>query len=241
MVARVMISGTWRPMAEALAILNHPGHSSQKSHGRKGAGGPGAGRDLIATREEAEALAQKVYAAADELQYGPHGDEFLHHIGAEQGFDAPATVVSGAEMDAARAQGQGLYRGVKASRDGTKTAEEIHDQMADGEPYYGAGVAGNGTYMTSRQVEAAGYGTVRGFALHRDARVVDEDTMRADQKEFLSGLDRDSVAYGIFQDRGRFAAARGYDAYDWSFTEADGSVTRRVVVLNRSALLMEEA
>lgn len=35
-MARVLVSGAWRPLADVFAILNHPGHSSQKSHGRRG-------------------------------------------------------------------------------------------------------------------------------------------------------------------------------------------------------------
>lgn len=41
MVARVMIGGQWRPIAEARMLLNHPGHRDQKSHGRKGGGATG--------------------------------------------------------------------------------------------------------------------------------------------------------------------------------------------------------
>ncbi len=33
---RVMIDGAWRSVEDVYAFLNHPGHSSQKSHGRKG-------------------------------------------------------------------------------------------------------------------------------------------------------------------------------------------------------------
>ncbi len=38
--AKVMIGGTWRTVTDVYALLNHPGHSSQKSHGRRGGGTP---------------------------------------------------------------------------------------------------------------------------------------------------------------------------------------------------------
>ncbi len=33
---RVLVDGAWRSVEDVYALLNHPGHSSQKSHGRKG-------------------------------------------------------------------------------------------------------------------------------------------------------------------------------------------------------------
>ncbi|HEX6970228.1 MAG TPA: hypothetical protein VF174_15645 [Micromonosporaceae bacterium] len=36
MPGAVMASGRWVPLAELSVVVNHPGHSSQKSHGRKG-------------------------------------------------------------------------------------------------------------------------------------------------------------------------------------------------------------
>jgi hypothetical protein len=233
-----MISGEWRPFAEALAILNHPGHD-QKSHGRKG-GGPGSGRDLIGSREEAEALASKVLEASDYSQYGPHGDEIMYHIMREQGFDAPATAVPKGQMDAIQAEHEGLYRGVRASRDGSKTPDQIHDEMVSGDAYAGRGVAGNGTYMTSRVGEAGEYGTARAYALHREARVGDHDAIRAEQKTFLAQFGRDSTAYGVWSDTGRYAAAKGYDALAWDFTSMDGTAGRRVIVLNRGSVFVEE-
>lgn len=203
------------------------------------AGGPGTGRDLIATPEQAEALAQRVWDAADQTQFGPHGDEVLYNIVKEQGFDAPVEVVPKGQMEAVQAEHKGLFRGVAESRTG-QSPEEIYASMATGEAYQGRGVAGNGMYLTTRASEAGEYGTVRAFALHRDAKSVDHDTMHAEQKAFLSQLDRGSLAYAVFSDRGRFAAAKGYDAYEWEFGELDGSTTGRAVVLNRGALLMEE-
>lgn len=53
---RVMISGQWRPVSDATALLdrllNHPGHADQKSHGRGGGGEvqapPATGKDALA-------------------------------------------------------------------------------------------------------------------------------------------------------------------------------------------------
>jgi len=237
MPARVMVAGRWAGVEE---ILGHPGHSSQKSHGRRG--GPGTGRNLIETKEAAEALAARVWSTAGESQFGPHGDEVLHHIVKEQGF-GPTEVVPKGQMDAIRAEHRGMFRGVGPSRDGKKSGDDIHNEMATDAAFQGRGVAGNGTYMTSRASEAAGYGTVRAYALHKDARVVQHNEMHAEQKAFLSQLDRGSLAHAMFSDRGRFAAARGYDAYEWEFSdpEAGGAMTGRWVVLNRGALFMEEA
>jgi hypothetical protein len=35
---RLLVSGVWVAVEDALGLLNHPGHSSQKSHGRRGFG-----------------------------------------------------------------------------------------------------------------------------------------------------------------------------------------------------------
>lgn len=47
MPGRVLIGGQWLPMADVQAILNHPGHADQKSHGRKG-GGRGTASERVA-------------------------------------------------------------------------------------------------------------------------------------------------------------------------------------------------
>lgn len=241
MALRVLFGGAYRAAAEVDLLLRNSRTYKRDKDGKfaSGGGGPGSGQDLVATPQAAEALAQKVWAAADESQYGPHGDELLYHIVQEQGF-GPATVVPKGQLDG---QEHTLYRGVRASRDGTKTPDQIHDEMASDVAYQGRGTAGNGTYMTTQRLDAEGYGTVRAFALQRGAaRVVEHDEMQAEQKKLLAQLERDSLAYAVFSDRGRFAAAKGYDAYEWTYDDSGhGGRTTRVVVLNRGAVLMEEA
>ncbi len=85
MVAKVLIDGGWRPVPDVLALLNHPGHSSQKSHGRKGLAGQ--------TTAEIGAAAS---TAAKEI------------TGRDISFD-----FDGSDPDVARDHAEGILRGLE--------------------------------------------------------------------------------------------------------------------------------
>lgn len=174
---------------------------------------------------------------------GPHGDEALHHIAAHQGFEGPATVVSRAEMDRQVKKGAiEMFRGVRPAHDGSKTASEIHEQFRSGPAFHGLGYSGNGTYLSSSRSEASSYGQVARYALRPGANVVDYRDLQQEQEKFLSALERYSVTWEVFQDPGRYAAARGYDAIWWRRGEEAGrkpGEEDEFIVLNRAAVLAE--
>lgn len=250
----------------ASALVAHmPGRHNQQTHGRGGKGvGPGGGVDLIAGGQAEAIAADAIDAAAPyaterselagRLLYsgggvGPHGDEALFHLAIQQGFDGPATAVSRAEMDTAirggflgRGAATPMYRGVRPSPDGTRTAAQIHEQVRSGPAHYGLGFSGNGYYMSSSRSEASRYGDVARYALHARARVVDLRELDAEQSAYLASLPQGSAARRVFSDPGRYAAARGYDAIKWRRGEETGKAPGEedeFIVLNRSALLAE--
>lgn len=250
MVARVMISGTWRPMAEALAIVNHGSHD-QRTHGRKG-GGPGSGEDLLAAGRGAEIAQAALDAAGGEVAgrrlyrgggVGPHGDEALYSIAGQQGFDGPAATASRREMTKGVRQGDTeMFRGVRPSQDGSKTAAQVHEQVHAGDAHYGLGYAGNGYYMSGSSAIAGTYGQVGRYSLHRDSRTVDFRDLQREQAEYLSTVPAGSAEARVFADPGRYAAARGYDAIKWRRGEEVGDrpgAEDEYIVLNRTALTVQ--
>lgn len=257
------------PYLAGLPSLRHlPGQHDQSSHGH-GNAGPGGGVDLIAAGH-GEALAAAAFDAAASLPrpegsgelagrllyhgggVGPHGDEALYHIAAAQGFEGQAKGVSRSEMTVGIVM-EGdteMFRGVRAR--GGKTAEEMHEQIRSGEAYHGLGYAGNGIYMSSSRSEAGRYGTVGRYALHHDAKVVDFRDLQTEQAEYLQSIGyrdvgkfsvkRDSITGRVFDDPGRYAAARGYDAIRWRRGEEVGKPAGEedeFIVLNRTALIAE--
>lgn len=216
-------------------------------------GGPGSGEDLLAAGRGEEVAQAALDAAGGEVTgrrlynggqapgIGPHGDEALHAIVAQQGFDGPATVVSRKELSRGVRDGDAeMFRGVQGGKraDG-KTAEEIHEQTRSGEDYQGLGAFGNGTYFSGSESMAATYGTTARFALAREARTADYDTLRTEQESYLKTVSRDSAAYRVFSDPGRYAAARGYDAIHVRREGQPKGGENEYVVLNRTALIAE--
>lgn len=226
-------------------LLNHPGHD-QKSHGRKGGGGPGSGRDLT-----------------DDLDYdaiaaGKHNspvDKMLGRIQREQGFDGPAQQVDEAEWQ--RLQDEGgtvVFRGVRGVEDGS-TAEEIVQGYAEGELVPTRGNYGSGTYFTTSQATADKYasGEAFGGAVFEDAgsftggataevmlmpgaRVLEwreSDRLRQD----VGGMGVHDIPstprQRVLADEGRMAAALGYDAVRVSLGDTDYG--DELIVLNRTA------
>jgi hypothetical protein len=95
----VLVSGEWRPVREAYALLdllNHPGHSSQKSHGRKGGGAGGGVREAIAN---AQSIDEVNAAVANEIR---------RVSGNETHVD-----LAGADLDVAKEYGEGVVRGLE--------------------------------------------------------------------------------------------------------------------------------
>jgi hypothetical protein len=255
-----MISGEWRPFAEALAILNHKGHADQRTHGRKG--GKAEGQDLIGAG--AADLANGVVAARAGFE-GRSRDTALSAIAQRQGFDGPPQVVSRAEMDQLIASGRPeLLRGVQAPKDGSKTAEQIQEEMRSGDAQFGTGVFGNGYYFappggqgfaSAERFGSGPDGAMARATLRPDAKVVGYAQVRAEHEAYFATLGhkptRASLLHknptprsnedAVFADLGRFAAAKGYDAIEMGDTEATGYISPQMLVVNRTALIVEEA
>lgn len=96
MVARVMISGVWRPIGEARRLLNHPGHSSQKSHGRGGGTGQNGVRDALADAKTTGAIGAAASAEAKRI------------TGRDIEFD-----LAGSDPQIAREHAEGVLRGLE--------------------------------------------------------------------------------------------------------------------------------
>lgn len=254
-------------------FLNHPGHSSQKSHGRRGSGEDISGSidyDSLPTNDD------------------PDADVTLGAILAKQGFDGKPTVVSQDEFDRALSDGEveETFRGLHGSR-----AAQYAEQFRSGELHTGTGIHGNGTYVTTSRAEAnnhAGGGTVLRVGLKRDANVVTDTALRTemdayrrankDRTKRVEELDREmrqkamdvddddtagriavydrykklknealGAEYQVRDDPGRFAALRGYDAIRVTDRELSGASSaagaddQELVILNRTALIVEQA
>lgn len=211
----------------------------QKDHGRRYT----AGADLLSDLTK---LAHSAVAYRDAHRrdyedpndpYGPRPDLLLHGIAVEQHFDGEPKVVSAAELDELIASGQPeLWRGVKARESG-RTAADINEELRNGPVYYGAGIYGNGVYTALRENHAHAFsdgttGAVSRMTLRPDARVGDYEEIRREWSSYANGI-QDPTVYDFMGDPGRYAAARGWDAYV--------TPEQSIVVLNRTALVIEEA
>jgi hypothetical protein len=200
------------------------------------------------------------------VSYGEHGDPILGRIAAVSGAAGKPVVGSPAEVDAAiRGGGVEVFRGVVGFKgeDGKEvTPTEIQDQFRNGETTrWGAGSWGNGVYFGSDQATGGGYaasdpGALVRAAIFPDAKVGTYQQVEAERRAFVdANYNTNNLDYGsllkmppeqadavvaevrqgalIFGDTGAYAMAAGYDAYT-----VDG--TSEVVVLNRSALIVEK-
>ncbi len=223
-----------------------------------------AGRDLLAAGD-AE-LADGVVAARGSFT-GRSRDPALSAIAQRQGFDGPPTVVSRAEMDGLIRSGRPhMLRGVQAELDsdgnpvpGGKTAQQIHEDLRSGDAHFGRGVYGNGYYFAppkgrgfagAERFGAGPHGAMVRATLRADAKVVKYGQLRQEHAAYFKSLGHEPATSWetprshqdlVFGDLGRFAAARGYDAVEMSGSKAGGYAPPQWLVLNRTALIVEEA
>lgn len=244
-------------------ILNHPGHGDQKSHGRKGsAGGRVEGRDISGSVDYAS-LGRRISGR------GRHADQdaALAAIQREQGFDGQPTVLSRKDFRQAARSGEvrELHRGV--STEEQAEAFRTGELYAGGVGMYGSGTYAATDLSHAREF---GDSTMR-IGLRQDARVISYSDLRAEmdahvggmkeiadidramvrEAESASGIERIGIyaraarrreevggpEYAVSQNPGRFAALRGYDAIDIP----DGSGGPQMIILNRTAVIVEEA
>ena len=209
----------------------------------------------------------------ERAEYWVDADPVLEEIAYEQWGGAAATPVGAAELDRMRAERQVgiiLYRGVEDGGGGV-TAGQIHDQMHQpGKIRLGNGIFGNGWYMATTRRHAESYGVTARYGLRADARtttwedlLVEYAQWEREQQQRLGRPvewdDRREVAYesrhgtiyppgdpviaAFGSDLGRFAAARGYDAYRVKKGTSPGigapAGGNQWVILNRGALVAD--
>lgn len=208
-----------------------------------------------------------IYGRSDEFRW----DERLGRIAQRQGFDALPRVGTAEELDQAIAAGWiENWRGVHSDQ-----AEMINGRLRHGPFEPGKGVYGNGVYVSPRLNTAEQYAdhslgsvfqefdSILRVAIDPKARIIDYDDLRNEYREWLrtqpnkGKLTSDQLmtwpkdaqigALKLFDDIGRFAAARGYDVIKISPPHDDGAEYRRgerrrehYNVLNRSVLLIQE-
>lgn len=216
------------------------------------------GRDLLGELTEADwedlaGRAPSLYEVASGT--APEGDRALGAIWQRQGFDGPPRVVSTQEMEQAVGTGwMSLWRAVNEVDLGLTTyrsAEQIAELYRTGTARPGLGGAGNGTYFAPDRAKdnMQYYGeAVIHAALSPDARTIGlselQDLMAADgiTSDLLYGDDSTwTPRERVLADAGRYAALRGYDAVLHWWSARDKEQPHEIIVLNRTAVIVEAA
>jgi hypothetical protein len=244
-IADVIVDGTAGRRLDSTAISRavEPNLPKAEPKAASRAGGDfsahAAGGDLIGS--DPATLARQVTAARSSHQAA---DLSLSVIGQQQGFDGKPRVVSKAELDRLVEEGHPeIFRGVKRREYPPKSAAEIHEEMRSGHAFYGNGAFGNGYYWGDEKVGKAysdkAPGSVARAVISPDAKIVDSSKLRVEHEAFLDGLagkPDEAEMRDVYEDLGRYAASRGYDAVrvdEWSGEPFYN-------VLNRTALVVEE-
>ncbi|WP_328407819.1 hypothetical protein [Nocardia sp. NBC_00403] len=208
---------------------------------------PTPGRDLIEDLDYRQLYSEKI---------GRNGDMALAEIYRRQGFDGPAELTDAEGIAGLESTGRTrLLRGVSDAR---------HvEEFKFGPLFPGTGGFGHGTYATTDPQRAMQYAhydpdQVIEMVLHPDARIVDYERLHNEQQQALSQINDElnrlhkmertpeeearieelKEKSFILKDRGRFAAAKGYDAY--LVPEATADHYEEWVILNRTALIIQE-
>ncbi len=184
-------------------------------------------------------LVRQVNADADSYT---SADTQLASIAAKQGFDGKPKVVSRSEMDRLTQDQEPLYRGVH-SHDGISAAD-IHEQTRTGPAWFGNGIFGNGYYFAVDEEKTRHYsdgtpGSMMRAVLDPGASVISFDDLKALLRDYDRRMEDNDPRWPVFNDPGRFAAALGYDAVRVPMSRGEGG--DQVLVLNRTALIIEEA
>lgn len=162
----------------------------------------------------------------------PPWDVGIQHVGRMQGFDAPATKVSKAEMDDLVKNGAlEIHRGVHEPYYGDPiSVNDVLSTADDGEYQPGHGIYGNGWYFSVNPNVADIYGGDAGLgmraALKPDAKLIEYDeALKLMSKERTSLTQEDGIhpefTNGWGRDVGRWAVTKGYDGISVNGPESD--------------------
>jgi hypothetical protein len=195
--------------------------------------GPGIGSDIRGRHDwsQIQANLPDQYNFETGTTQGSN-DPLVDAIAARQGFDGPAEVGTAADVDAAvAAGGVELWRAV--------TSDEAAKQMTTGRYYASTGTQGSGIYTTTNTERADHFtrglpkASVMHMALRPGAVVANVDDL---EEEMDAAKARGDLAVGgPLDDPGRWAAAKGIDAY-WKLS-ANGH--RDWIIMNRTALIVQ--
>jgi hypothetical protein len=243
------------------------GTHDQGSHGNWASGGGeySKGEDLLSngTLEKGNALDNELSDKTS--KYNPNefldnkfsNDEALEQIAERQGFDGkPQRTASQSEYDAIQSpkiQGgqlnnenavikNELHRGFRNSQD--ISADKAKTEFEQGDYYAGKGIIGNGIYVSPRLDTATGYAeneslqNVSSFKLDSNAKIGSYSQIVQERNQIQSELPN-----SVYNDIGRYAAAKGYDGYIMDIAPATGmdivanNITQ-LVILNRTAVVL---
>lgn len=172
-------------------------------------------------------------------------DEWLEQLYSIQNFNKLPTMVD--DLDGIK--GTRMYRGV-SERD------QMIQFMTKDKVFAGEGIYGHGSYFTTLQSEAKGYGSnLMSAVLPKDAKVITYNDLLKKQTDFInsvidkmsSGLQSGEIAKSdmiywqryleMVQDPGRFATMSGYDAI-W-VQSGNNSIGDYYIIQNRGKLIMK--
>lgn len=188
----------------------------------------------------------------------PFGDPIIGRIASKHGFDGKPAVGTNQELDAAIAEGGlELWRGYNKWIDRRTTdfvdieqVRRAQTEWREGEYKAGNGIYGQGVYTSVNSWTGSAYSF--GHDWNGDSGVLKWTTQRMVLSPEARVIDWDDPALGALPqfkfdasdnwDRGRMAAALGYDAMRIPEGNDDGSGEDDVqyVIFNRTALLVEQ-
>jgi peptidoglycan/xylan/chitin deacetylase (PgdA/CDA1 family) len=253
-------------VVERLDMEERHGTHDQSSHGNWSGGG-GTGKNLLedGTLQKGNALDQSLsaktskYNTDDFINGKSSQDSALKEIADKQGFSGQAQrassqdeydAIDSPKIESGPLKGQNvigqkeLHRGFRDSGDKKVSAETARNEFESGEYFAGKGIVGNGIYVSPRLDTAQGYAqdesvtNVSSFKLDSNAKIGSYSQIVQERNAIQSELP-DSV----YNDIGRYAAAKGLDGYVMDISPATGSnilssnITQ-LVILNRTAIVL---
>lgn len=148
---KIQIAGRYPPGPCPKHLPGTPGKKAVAKRRPAAPGGPGSGRDLLASLDFTEIgkLSKKNASGADEQ---------MAAIATQQGFDALPELGSGQQLDdAIAAGGRELWRGTQHDSVSRRSGEELAEDFRTGPVHYGQGISGNGIYTSTDRDHALGY------------------------------------------------------------------------------------
>jgi len=186
------------------------------------------------------------------------GDYKLEAIQEALGFNGLPKLVTEQEMEQLKSEGwTGVYRGVRNLGVKDYLAPELVAEFKTGKHYPGLGIFGNGTYASTDIVTAGNYAEGRTanlitLAISPEAKIINYKDLQlmleAEQTQVIDRMGASQYVHSgemaIFNDPGRYAASKGYDAIIVPQREKSNQLTQRdedfYVILNRTKVAVVE-